>query len=76
MTCELEADSTGISLLFDNSYGINTVTNYFKNTLVGGGFGLWMLRMLIFFERSFMKDKLDIKTDSLYLKASYLLYSV
>lgn len=37
MTCELEADSTGISLLFDNSHGINTVTNYFKNTLVGGG---------------------------------------
>lgn len=73
---QLEADSSGIYLPFDNSHVMNTVTNYFKNILVVGGCWFVDAEVLIFFERGIMKDKLDKNTDSLYLKASYLFHSV
>lgn len=57
MIYHLEADSRGISLLFDNSHVIKTVPNYFKNTLVGGGCCFVDVEVLIFFKRGIMKDK-------------------
>ena len=76
MAYQLEAGSSGIYLLFDNSHVINTVTNYFKNILVGGGCWFVDAEVLIFFERGIMKDKLDKNTHSFYLQASYLFHSV
>lgn len=58
----LEADSSGISLLFDNSHVIKTVPNYFKNTLVGGGCSFVDVEVLIFFKRGIMRDKINKNT--------------
>lgn len=75
MIHELEADSTGISLRFDSSHVISAVTNYFKNTLVGGGCWFVDVEGADLFGKKYCERETEHKY-SFCLKASYLFRSV